>query len=230
MKKSAVFAIIFCTVVLAAIVFFGVFFTVKEITVRYDNDVTSADKQAVLSVIDIDAQTNIFSVNEKKIKQKVETAFPDNSIEVSKVVRSFPNKVTVVVRERTQLFKIGVKNTEKFVAADKDFRRSAIHAESDLTDKKLINVIGFEIVDSFAVEACYQLKDFANALVGAGFNVDSITTFVKTIEFSDNKMTVTLFDGATFSIDRSNVGASVTNCLNAYLALPYAERSGHAFA
>ena len=230
MKKTTVFAIIFCTVVLAAIVFFGVFFTVKEITVRYDNDVTSADKQAVLSVIDIDSQTNIFSVNEKKIKQKVETAFPDNSIEVSKVVRSFPNKVTVVVRERTQLFKIGVKNTENFVAADKDFRRSAIHAESDLADKKLILVTGFEIVDSFAVDACYQLKDLASALVSSGFNVDSLTTFIKKIDFSADKMTVTLFDEATFSIDRSNVGASATKCLNAYLALPYVERAGHAFA
>ena len=71
MKKSTVFAIIFCTVVLAAIVFFGVFFTVDKIDVRFENDVTSADKQAVLAVIDVDAQTNIFSVNEKKIKQKV---------------------------------------------------------------------------------------------------------------------------------------------------------------
>lgn len=230
MKKSTVFAIIFCTVVLAAIVFFGVFFTVKEITVRYDNDVTSVDKQAVLSVIDIDAQTNIFSVNEKKLKQKVETAFPDNSIEVTQVVRTFPNKVTVVVRERVQLFRIRVKNTDNYVAADKDFRRSAIYAESGLAGKDLIVVTGFEISDSFAVDGCYQLKDFANALINSGFNVDSLTTFVSSIDFSEDKMLVTLFDGASFSLPRNNVRASAATCLNAYLALPYAERAGHAFA
>ncbi len=230
MKKTTVFSIIFCTVVLAAIVFFGVFFTVKDITVRYDNDVRSVDKQAILSVIDIDAQTNIFSVDEKKIKQKIETAFPDNSIEVYQVVRTFPDKVTVVVRERVQLFKIRIKNTDNYVAADKDFRRSAAHSESDLADIDLIVVRGFDIIDSFAVDGCYQLKDFANALISFGFSVDSLTTFVNSIDFSEDKMLVTIFDGATFSISRDNVQASVVTCLEAYLALPYEQRAGRTFA
>ncbi len=229
MKKSTVFAIIFCTVVLAAIVFFGVFFTVDEIDVRFENDVTSADKQAVLAVIDVDAQTNIFSVNEKKIKQKVEESFTDNSIEVVKVVRSFPNKITVVVRERTQLFKIRIKYSTQFVAADKDFRRNAAYDAEQIASKKLVEVNGFEVTDSFAVDGCYKLKSFAYALLEAGFSEDSLTTFVTKIDFEEDRLVATLFDGATFSIDSSDVAAATSDCVQRYYATPYGERAGKAF-
>ena len=229
MKKTTVFAIIFCSVVLAAIVFFGVFFTVDEIAVRYDNDVTATDKATILNVIDIDAQTNIFSINEKKIKQKVETAFTDNSIEVVSVVRSFPNKVTVVVRERKQLFKVRVKYSENYVAPDKDFRRNKVYSEAELDSYDLIEVNGFDVSDSFAVDGCYQMRDFVNELIGLGFNMDAVTTFVDKIDFTEQNMTVTLFDGATLAIDRSNVAEATKECVNNYLATPYAQRSGKAF-
>ena len=229
MKKSTVFAIIFCAVVLAAIVFFGVFFTVDKIDVRFENDVTSADKQAVLAVIDVDAQTNIFSVNEKKIKQKVEEAFKDNSIEVVKVVRSFPDKVTVVVRERTQLFKIRVKYEAEYVAADKDFRRNSIYLADQIEQKKLIEVNGFEVADSFAVDGCYRLKKFAYALLDAGFSEDALTTFVTKIDCEETQMVATLFDGATFTIAYDDVTSATTACIRAYYATPYAQRAGKAF-
>ena len=229
MKKSTVFAIIFCTVVLAAIVFFGVFFTVDKIDVRFENDVTSADKQAVLAVIDVDAQTNIFSVNEKKIKQKVEEAFPDNSIEVVKVVRSFPDKVTVVVRERTQLYKIRIKYEAEFVAADKDFRRNTAYTAEQIDSEKLIEVNGFEVADSFAVDGCYKLKSFAYALLDAGFSEDSLTTFVNKIDFEEDRFVATLFDGATFAIDYNDVAASTASCVQRYYATSYGERAGKAF-
>ncbi len=229
MKKISVAGIIFLIVLLVAIVLFGVFFTVDKVSVQFVNDVTVADKEEVLSAIDIQKYTNIFSVNEKKIKQEVETAFSGNTIEVVSVKRSFPNIVSVIVRERTPLFKIAVSGADTYAAADKDFRRNSVYTEDQLAGRKLIEVTGFEVTDSFAVPAGYQLRTVARTLEEKGFSDEGIVSFVTGAEFTDTSLTLTLFDGATITLDRENIASTLEAGLTSYLSVSAQARRGMNF-
>ena len=232
MKKATVIGVILCAVMLTGIVLFGIFFTVGTVTVRFENDVIAVKKEEIYSAIPIDSYTNIFSVNEKKVKESVESSIPGNVIEVTSVVRSFPNSVAVVVRERTPVFKIALAQGNGFVVSDKDFRRYSVYDKDATLDFDVVEVEGFSVNDSFAVESCYQLKSVVAYFVSSGFADDAVTSFLKKISFVDDKLVVTLFDDATFTVDkkdRTQLQSDLDSRYKSYLALTYSARAGKNF-
>lgn len=234
MKKATVVGIIIFAVVLTGIVLFGVFFTVGTVTVRFENDVTSVNKDAVYSAIPIDSYTNIFSVNEKKVKEYVESSFPGNVISVTSVVRSFPNSVAVVVRERTPVFRIAHINPNEasgsdYVVSDKDFRRFSVYSQGQELPYNVVIVEGFYITDSFAVEGCYQLKNIVSYFISKGFAEGAITAFMKKVVFNEDDLIITLFDNATFTLSKDNIIGDLDACYNNYSAESYSQRVGKNF-
>ncbi len=221
MKKKIVIVVI--TVLVAAVLLTcGFLFNVRNIEVGFGNDVTITDEAEILSHAGIEIGTNILALDEKAVKENIENAYR-GEIEVVDVVRSFPDTVTVKVRERVALFRIPVFETESYVLPDKDFQRTTVFT-SVPADGKYITVTGFAVVDTFSEKECYVLHNIAEVLLENGFSETAIPYFVKEIRFSEEEILVSLFDGAELYLSLEKAKADFSEALSSYLQLSETER------
>ena len=110
--KKVIIAVAIGLVFVALIITFGQVFTVRYVSVEFVNSVSSATKQQIINLADIDTHTNIFVIDETKIASAIENEFDDNAIRVSDIVREFPNKVVIRISERLALYKIEAETDE----------------------------------------------------------------------------------------------------------------------
>ena len=75
--KKVIIAVAIGLVFVALIITFGQVFTVRYVSVEFVNSVSSATKQQIINLADIDTHTNIFVIDETKI------AFAFNKLEIS---------------------------------------------------------------------------------------------------------------------------------------------------
>ncbi len=229
MKKVAV-AITIGLVLVALIIAFGQVFTVRYIDVEFVNAVVTADKNEIIDATGIDTNTNIFILDEKKVKAKIQNAFSDNAIKVNDIVREFPNKVTIKISERTPLFKIKAETEEKdgFVTVDRNFQRTYVYSEEEISREPLIEVKGFVVEDTYLTDECYALRDVANALIDCGFNEEAIPYLIKTIEFTDGSAKITLrSDEVTFVLTNyDEIEEKIKRLCGEYEATDFAARNG----
>ena len=240
--KKAIVGVAIGLLIVAMIITFGQVFTVRYIGVEFENSVSAANKQEILSLANIDSNTNIFVLDENALKQRIEKAYPDNVIRVTDIVRTFPDKVTIKVSERIAIYKIAAnKDSESgYVAVDRNFQRNTIYSEEELENMMLVDVKGFVVEDSFVTEECYLLRDIANAFLaytGADGNAipeEGLPYLVKEVTFSDTSVNVMLrTDDATIVIDKSDdVSAKeqVRQLFGEYLATNAQNRSGKVFS
>lgn len=241
--KKAVIGIAVGLVIVAMIITFGQVFTVRYIGVEFENSVSSTDKQEIVSLADIDSTTNIFVLDENTIKQRIESAFPDNVIRVTDVVREFPNKVTIKVSERIAIYKIEAQTKEEkgFVAVDRNFQRNTIYAtEEELNGMELVSVKGFTVNESFVTEECYALRDIANSILaysgeqGNSIPEEGIPYLIKEVVFDQNNITILLrSDDASLILDKTSdvaIKDQVRYLLRSYLETSEKERDGKEFS
>lgn len=234
MKKSIVITIIFL-VVIAAFLAGGQIFKVACVNVVFDNRTGLTTENEIVSIVGLDKRNNIFSVNEREIKEKVSKVFADHSIYVTDVERSFPNVVTIYVKERTPIFLLKVYSPtglERYVPTDKDFQRGTVYNAGDIAlDLKLITVEGIEVKDSFDEPEFYTLRTVASALTDERFEEAALPYFFDKVVFDEQKKATFYVSGtgATFVVGTNVDKASVVDLLHSYLALPEAERFGKTF-
>ena len=202
MKKTIV-AVAIGVVIVAMIITFGQVFTVRYVNVNFENAVASTNKEEILSVADIDANTNIFILDEKDLKKRIENNFDDNAISVSNVVRKFPSTVTIHVYERIPLFKIRAKNAsdDGYVWADRNFQRTNVYGVDFDLVTPIITVNNVLITTSYNTAECRALKDLADAMMKIGFKEEAIPYFIESVSFDGNDLVLLLrADGARFEI------------------------------
>lgn len=229
MKRVAV-AITIGLVLVALIIAFGQVFTVRYIDVEFVNSVKAANKQEIIDATGIDTNTNIFILDEKKVKAKIQNAFNDNAIKVNDIVREFPNKVKIKVSERTPLFKIAAETEEKdgFVTVDRNFQRTYVYSAEEIQTEPLIEVKGLTIKDTYLINECNALKIIANTLIARGFAEDAIPYFVKRIEFNENKIKINLRASATTFVLTSTekIDEKINRLCDEYETTDYKDRNG----
>ncbi len=229
MKKVTVIGIVLCMLLLFGIIFFGVFFAVDEISIQFENDVTLTDKTAVMNAIEIEKYANIFALDEDSIKEDVEKTVEGNGIEVVNVVRNFPNDVTVIIRERTPVYKIAIEESDQFVAPDKDFRRTNKYTAEELDGVDIITVKNYSVKNTLATEECYCLRSIAKELLTLGFTDSSLVVFIKEASFEEDSVILTTFDGAYLVVQKGNVVPSLDAAYAAYCASAPSARTGRSF-
>ena len=230
MKKGILITAIFL-IVIAAFLAAGQIFCVRHVNVVFENKTGITDESEVISVIGLDRRNNIFSVNEREVKQKVAAHYVDNAIVVTDVVRSFPDTVTVYVKERTPILKIKVYSpTEelRYVPTDKDFQRGTVYDAGDpALSMRLIEVTGLEVVDTFDKPEFVLLRSVLNTFVSFGFEEAALPYFFTTANVDDDEETLSLTvsgTGAKFVVGKEANRQLISDAYQNYLALDQAQR------
>lgn len=226
--KKKYFLIIISVIIVAAILAGGQIFTVRHVSVVFHNKTGVATEADILDAAGLDYHNNIFGINEKEIKRRIAAAYADNSIAVTDIERSFPDTVTIYVKERVPIFLIKVESEEgnKFVPTDKDFQRGTVRTLGEIDDT-LIKVTGFEISETFDVKECIILRKIANTLIGRDLAEEALPYFISEINFNENVVTVTVNGtGAKLMLSADATADEIVSVYNKYLALSNAERAG----
>ena len=233
--KRVVITVAIGIMIIAGIIVCGQMFKVQFVNVEFDNGVTVTNEESILSLADIDTNTNIFVLDEKQIKERIENGYENNAIKVTDIVRSFPNKVTIKVMERVSLYKIKAETETQsgYVSVDRNFQRNKIYSYEELKDEILINVTGISINNSFKSKECYQLQSIANALISNGIQEEALPYFINDINFNDTgRIIINLrITDTKFVIDTENnenyaIGIAINSLMNKYFQCDYDKRDG----
>lgn len=228
MKKGIIFTTVFLIIIVAFIAG-GQIFTVRNVNVVFYNRTGLTTETEVIDIVGLDRRNNIFSVNERAVKQKVAKAFPDNSIYVTDVERSFPDSVTIYVKERALIFKVKVYSptgANRYVPTDKDFQRGVVYDEGDpALDRKLIAVNNVEVYSSFDTEEFVVLRAIVKVLLECGFEEEALPYFISAIDFTDYGLAMHIVGTDAlfrvgFNVDKDSLSAA----LNEYSSLSETER------
>ncbi len=229
--KKAIIAIVIGLVIVAMVISFGHVFAVRYVSVEFQNNVACTTKQEILSSAEISSGTNIFVVDEKKVAQRIEQQYEDSDINVVDIVREFPNKITIKVMERFAIFKIDAefKNESGYVCVDRNFQRTKIYNSGVIQTKKLIDVIGYKVSETYVTDECYRLRDIANAFIACGVNEEALPYFIDQIEFTTTQTLIKLRTTDTIFVIESksydNIKGAISNLYQQYVGLDVDERN-----
>ena len=224
--KKKYFVVIASLIIIVLIVAFGLVFNVRDVSVVFTNKTVYASETDILNAAGNIYKKNIFSINETEIKRSIAATFDDNSIFVTNIVRSFPDKVTIYVKERIPVFKMSVYTSDgdDFVAADKDFQRQKIQKETEFSHK-LIDVTGYVVRDTFNVKECIALRNLALQFIDLEISEEALPYFIKEIHFEDNFMQVRIAEtNAILFINIDNVREETTTLYNRYINTDFTAR------
>ncbi len=220
MKKKIVIIAI-SLVIVTALIICGNIFAVDSVEVVFDNKTDITNEYDILKAAEISKSTIIFNIKENSIKSKVSKEYKDNSIVVTNVERVFPNKVKIFVKERVLIYKLNVfsqTDDDLYVPTDKDFQRGALIDNID--DYNLITVKNFVIKDTFNLEECYELREFADVFISLGISEEALPYFVESIEFSEKTLKIDLrHSSGIFTISRNNIKNELKTIYYQYLKL-----------
>lgn len=231
MKKKYVL-IALSVIVIGLIVACGQMFTVRHVSVVFDNKTGLADENGVLKATGLNGRNNIFNIKESDLKKNIALAYPDNSIEVTNIERKFPNKIVIRVKERIPIFKIKVYstvggNTDMYVPTDKDFQRGALQNAESIKDLMLIEVSNFGVYETFDVQECKDMHTLVKALLDMSFEEEALPYFIQIIDFSEGYINVMLREtNAIISISPENIVDDTRVLFKRYLSLNPAGRYG----
>lgn len=219
--KKKIIIIAISLIIVTALIVCGNVFAVDRVEVVFDNKTDITSEYDILKTAGISQSTIIFNIKESDIKSKISKQYKDNSIVVTNVERVFPNKVKIYVRERVLIYKLNVYSQtgeNEYVPTDKDFQRGVMNQNVD--DLLLINVKNFVVKDTFNLEECYQLREFAQTLIDLGISEDALPYFVESIEFADSFLEVKLRNSSgMLTISRSDIKQEVSLLYSQYLKL-----------
>lgn len=195
MKRNPL-PILIAVIIVAIIATMGAIMRVKEVSVEIVGENVIAED--IINYSRIKEGGSILSLNEIDAINRIESAYSDNSVKVEGIERVFPNKVIIYVKERTPIFAVKRKNTDKYVLTDMDFQMSRnIDANTDLTS--CIVVKGIEVDVSFDNDNFKILHGVFSALEDS---VDDVETLVSEVQFGD-VISITTRDGFIMSVDKN---------------------------
>ena len=234
MKKGIIITIVF-VIVIAMFLAGGQIFTVRHVNVVFENKTGITDESDIISVVGLDKRNNIFSVNERELKTKVSDKYADHSIVVTDVVRSFPDTVTIYVKERTPILLIKVYSPtgdERYVPTDKDFQRGTVYNKGDSAlGLKLIKVTGIEVKDSFNTPELSLLRAVLNIFVSFGFEESALPYFLEEVSYDEGEyLSLTVAGtGAKFLIGENADKTLIKAAYEEYVATPDDEKVNKVF-
>ena len=229
MKKKYI-AIIICVIFIALIVLFSNIFLIKTVEVVFEGQPKSATKEEILTASQIELNTNIFNLNEKRVKENICRYVDNNLISVIEIERQFPNKVKLVIKERRPIIIVPYKNSQsgQCIPTDIDFQ---------LVKERDINQIDFDAIwikgvyadKTFNINHFLQINEILKQFLEIGFTEESLIAFISEIEVkADTIHLYTRFGDGEFIFDRkadANMKKQVSALYGEYNNLDYDKRN-----
>ena len=195
MKRNPL-PILIAVVIIAVISTMGAILRVKEISVEISGENVIAED--IVNFSRIKEGGSILSLNEIDAINRIESAYSDNSVKVEGIERVFPNKVVIYVKERTPIFAVKRKNTDKYVLTDIDFQMSR-KVENNVDITSYIVVKGVEADVSFDNDNFKILNGVFSALDD---RTDNVKGLVSEVQFGD-VIFITTRDGFVMQVDKN---------------------------
>ena len=195
MKRNPL-PILIAVVIIAVISTMGAILRVKEISVEISGE--NVIVEDIVNFSRIKEGGSILSLNEIDAINRIESAYSDNSVKVEGIERVFPNKVVIYVKERTPIFAVKRKNTDKYVLTDIDFQMSR-KVENNVDITSYIVVKGVEVDVSFDNDNFKILNGVFSALDD---RTDNVKGLVSEVQFGD-VIFITTRDGFVMQVDKN---------------------------
>lgn len=228
MRKKYI-AIIICVIFIALIILFSNIFLIKTVNVVFEKQPVYTNEEEIITASKIEMKTNIFNLNEKRLKDNITGYFSNNTVSVTDVQRKFPNEVNIYIKERLPLLIVpyGSVDGNECVPTDMDFQLVSRCNKNDI-DFDAISISGIYVESTFNLASFRQINSILRSFIEMSFNHDSMVAFIKEINVSTNRILIILRNGdGVFEIDTSSqksVDQQTKELYQMFLDLPYGQR------
>ena len=231
-----------CLAVLVLIVVCGaIVFTVKHIDVLVAGDNQNIDKAQIVTSSGIKNGISIFTLDEQVITKNIEKNVP--YAKVVDVERAFPNKIRISVQYRQPLLAITLKNTNKMLIVDDEFK--VLEVVDNLSNHRVLKPNGIElevpnldnICGNFINLDTDKINTLKNIIIGfneVNLNGNKLLDFVANLHFQDDqkRLIIDTKKGVKLLIRRdTNAGENMQTiaCYNKFNKLYDAERENNSY-
>ncbi len=166
--KSKLISVILGVLVIIGIAIFGNMCRIKYVDVVFSEGTPVAKADEIYSVLGIETGTSVLSVNEIDFKTRILKAYPDRSVEIVDVVRSFPDKMTVYIDYNPAVLAVARSDGSGYVLTDTEFQSYLHTSESDLDKNSLIIVKGLNVSNTFNSDPFREMYEMFGSLTAAG--------------------------------------------------------------
>ncbi len=202
--NKKIIAVILGLLVIIAVAVTGQLFNVKSIEVSYVGEENlDIDTKKVAELSQISVGQNIFTIDENVAEDTIE-GYYTNMLKVNDIERVFPNKVVIYVEARDLLFSVKDGQNNTYVT-DCDFQVNGIkvNPNADMSkDGELIAINGVTITNTFNISQLKIAKQIVSGFKTLGFDDIGLKRFVKSFDFSNDIVTITLrqYEGTTITL------------------------------
>lgn len=204
---------------IAIIVVFGNIFLIKSVDVVFVNKPEFADENSIINASEISLNTNIFNLDDKKIKDNISSFYDNNSLAVLDVERVFPNKVVIYVKERKPILIVPYQQEGQgeCIPTDIYFQMNQIKLMSDI-DYDSILIKGVAVQNTFNTSSFRQINRILTAFLDMNFTEDGLVAFIKEFVVSDENIRIVLRHGdCVFELERAQDKDIYDSTIQAYL-------------
>lgn len=217
--KGKHIALISCILIFALIVTMGRLFLIKSVEVAFARQPVFADESEIISASKLKLNSNIFTVDEKKLKDNVSEYYSDNSVSIVDVERVFPNKVILHAKERLPV--LAIANAKGgYIPTDIDFQLVNTVAELP-AGYNFIHVSGISVENDFNLTEFREIREALSSLIDSGLKEEALPVFIKEIKCESSKISFILRSGdGVFVLARgANLGQRMRIAYNEFLIL-----------
>lgn len=208
-------------IIVIAITIFGNICKIDNVEIKFAKEPVSVDSVEIFGNSNIELGSSILGLNENLVKRNIMDAYADNSIAVTDIVRTFPNKVTIYCVEHLPMCAVPKKNDPQVYAlADGDFQLNKVVKKEDVNLSELILIEGVEVDDTYNTPNFILIHKLFKALEVEGLNYDAQARFIKTLTFGTGSISLLTRDGYTLTCDytEGSIENSVHVAYQAYVS------------
>lgn len=202
---------------IALIIVAGRLFLIRSISVVFEREPAFADEKTIIEASGIEIFDNIFNIDEKEVKAKIEKSYPNNALYITDIERVFPNKVIIKARERRPTL-VAEADDGSYIPTDKDFQLTQKVTEVDFD--KYIKVSGVSVGTSFNKAEFRLIKDIMYTFSALQFTDEGIVAFIKEIKIGETDITLyTRQNDGALIIGKENVKEKLQAAYSDFIVL-----------
>ncbi len=219
--KRRIISIIIGIFIVATVAVFGNICKINVVEVSFSEEPQNVDAVEIFDEAGLKLGDSILSLNENVVKKNVMSAYEDNSIAITDIVRVFPNKVIIYCEEHIPMCAIPKKGQEGIYAiADGDFQLNKTLRKEEIDFSTLILVDGIVVEDTYNTVSFKTLHAVFKALEREGLDYSEQALLIEKLTYSQEEISILTRDGYTlkFSCITESIDENVINAYGEYIS------------
>ena len=196
--KLKIISVAIGVVLVAVIAVFGSLCRVREVDIVFSESVDMNKADEIYTALETETGASIIAVNENDLIRRINAAYPDRSVVVTDIIRSFPDKVTVYIDLNEPIFAVPRMTGDGYQLADKDFQLNLAASESDLDKSRIVVISGVNVGNSFDLPVFSSIRGAVLGLNAAGLSDDGIVALLSEISIENGDIIFKTRSGAAF--------------------------------